>query len=247
MPLKRYLATVSYDGSRYVGWQRQDNGLGIQQVIEECLFSILKENITIVASGRTDALVHAYDQKFHFDIMHYISPNNLVLALNSKLPDDIYIVSIIQVANDFHARFNCVKKTYEYHINNGIYNPMINNYSCYIKNKLDIDKMKQCSKLFIGEHDFTSFCQNSLATHPIQVRTIYDIDIKQTKDDYIVITYTGNGFLRYMVRMITAAIVHCGLNKLSLSDISNIINYKDKEAFKHNMCAKGLYLKKVEY
>ena len=242
----RYKVIVQYDGHNYNGWQRVTNGIGIQQVIEDILSSITKETITIIGSGRTDALVHAYGQVFHFDTNLDIENYRFKDAINALLPNDIYIIDINRVDNSFHARFNSKYKVYQYHINNSQYNPLLFNYTLYIKDQLDIDIMIKASKLFIGTIDYTSFCATSLSTHPNQVRTIEYIDFI-IDGDIMIIEFKGDGFLRYMVRMIVATLIQVGLYKIDINDINNMINAKDKEVCKYNVSARGLYLKEVIY
>ena len=246
MGINRFKVIVSYDGTNYNGWQRQSNGLGIQEVIEKVLSKITKENIEIIGSGRTDKHVHALGQVFHFDTSVNMDANNFKYALNGLLPKDIYIKDISLCDLNFHARFSAISKTYIYKINIGEYNPLLFNYTYCQSNKLDIELMKECSKIFIGEHDFSSFCANSFDIHPIQIREIYNIKFNII-NNILEIEYTGNGFLRYMVRMISACLIQVGNNKLSIREVRDILESKDKEAFKFNALANGLYLKEVLY
>ena len=246
MDIKRFKVTITYDGTNYNGWQRQNNGIGIQEIIEKTLKKITKQDIEIIGSGRTDKHVHAYGQVFHFDTTIDMDANNFLYALNGLLPDDIYVKNIIEVDNNFHARFSAIKKTYIYKINIGEYDPLLYNYVYYQKNKLNINLMKKCSKIFIGEHDFSAFCSNSFDIHPDQTREIYQINFI-LKDNILEIEYVGNGFLRYMVRMISACLIQVGNNKLSIKEVKDILETKDKESFKFNAIANGLYLKEVLY
>ena len=246
MGLKRYKVIVSYDGTNYNGWQRQNNGIGIQEIIEKLLYKITKEKIEIIGSGRTDKHVHALGQVFHFDTSNSMTANNFKMALNGLLPNDIYIKDIEEVNCNFHARFSAIKKMYIYKINTENYDPLLYNYTYHQKNKLDIELMEECSKIFIGEKDFSSFCANTFDIHPDQIRTIYDIKFSQI-NNILEIEFIGNGFLRYMVRMICACLIQVGNHKLSIDKAQEILNEKSKEAFKFNAVANGLYLKGVIY
>lgn len=246
MAIKRFKCVCSYDGHNYAGWQRQDNALGIQEVIEDILTSKTKQNITIVSSGRTDALVHAYAQVFHFDSEFYLKATDYQRILNSFLPKDIYISEVEEVDLDFHARFSAISKEYVYKINLDTYNPFYANYMLQSKFTYDLDLMKECSKVFIGEHDFSSFCSNNFNTHPDQVRNISKIEFKII-DSILEIEFIGNGFLRYMVRMIVAAILEVGRKRITIREVEEMLEAKDKNAFKLNSPANGLYLKKVNY
>ncbi len=240
----RYKCVVSYDGKRYAGWQKQADDLTVQETIEKAISKIVNHEVVVVASGRTDARVHALGQTFHFDSEKRIE--NFQKAINSQLPKDIYIKSIEEVTEDFHSRFDAKYKHYEYFINNGEYNPCIADYSCYIKDKLDIELMKQASKLFVGTIDFTSFNATKLTETENQVRTIYKIDIK-VKEELIYISFYGDGFLRYMVRMLTQTLIEVGLNKISVNDVKEMLEKKDKTACSFNAEPQGLYLIEVSY
>ena len=244
--MRRFKAIVSYDGHNYAGWQRQNNALGVQEVIEKVINMISKEDITIVSSGRTDAKVHALNQVFHFDSNFYLDAQGWYKAIKGYLPKDIYIRSIEEVDENFHARFSATSKEYYYLINIKEYDVFKANYAYYSKYELNIPYMIECSKIFIGEHDFTSFCANSLNTHPNQVRTIYDINF-EIKDDLLKISFKGTGFLRYMVRMIVQTLILAGCGKLNREDIIKILDAKSKDACKWNAEPQGLYLYKVNY
>lgn len=240
----RYKCVVLYDGSRYAGWQKQSDDLTVQKTIEKAISRIVNHEVSIVASGRTDARVHALGQVFHFDTEKKI--NNFKKAINSQLLPDIHIKSIEQVAEDFHSRFDAKYKHYEYFINNGEYNPCIANYSCHIKDKLDIELIRQAGRLFVGTLDFTSFNATKLTENENQVRTIYKIGIRQ-KEDLVYISFIGDGFLRYMVRMLTQTLIEVGLGKITVSDVKEMLDKKDKTACSYNAEAQGLFLVEVGY
>ncbi len=246
MALRRFKVVVAYDGHNYAGWQRQNNALGIQQVIEDILSEKTNRKVEIVSSGRTDALVHAYAQVFHFDTDFYIDETAYFRILNSFLPKDIRVKSVEEVNSNFHARFSAKSKVYIYKINLTEYNPFLANYAYQPKKVINIDLAKKVSQIFIGKHDFSSFCNNGFDTHPNQVREIYRIDFS-IKDDVLEIEYEGNGFLRYMVRMLTATIVQVALGRINIDDVQKMLDMKNKEACKYNIDACGLYLKEVKY
>ena len=240
----RYKCIVLYDGSRYYGWQKQVGLLTIQETIENAIAKIVNHDVSIVASGRTDAKVHALGQVFHFDTEKKIT--NLKKAINSQLPKDIYIKNIEEVSADFHSRFDAKYKKYEYVINNGEYNPCKANYSCHIKDILDLDLIKKASKLFIGTLDFTSFNATKLTENENQIRTIYQIVLRK-EDDLVYISFIGNSFLRYMVRMIVQTLIEIGLGKVSISEVQLMLNKKDKTVCSYNAEPQGLYLVEVSY
>ena len=154
----RYLIKFSYDGSRYCGFQTQKGLETIQEKMEEALTKINNGKFTnIVATGRTDKGVHALAQYGHADIDVNITEKKLKRAMNSNLPDDIHVIEVKQVSDDFHARYNVKSKTYQYIINTNEYNPLERNYVFQYNYKLDIVKMNEAIKYFLGEHDFRAF------------------------------------------------------------------------------------------
>ena len=173
--------TVSYDGSQFYGYQRQDKGRTVQQEIEAALLKIEKEDITIYAAGRTDAGVHALGQVFHFNTKLKINESNWKRAINSIIPADIHIKDVEYVEESFHARYSAKEKEYRYYISLAEYNPLRRNYVYYPRHKLDIDKMKEAIKLYEGTHDFTSFSSNF--DNPNQIRTIYEAKINHEGDE----------------------------------------------------------------
>ena len=242
----RYKCVVSYDGSNYSGFQSQHNAHSIQDEIERVISKILNQPTKIVAAGRTDAKVHAYGQVFHFDSDKEISIYKFKYAINGLLPKDIHIEDMEITDQLFHARF-CVKaKQYDYLIKMGNYDVFYRNYALYEKHELDIELMKKASLIFIGTHDFTSFNASPLDEYPDQVRCIYDIRFSM-ENDILRISFIGEGFLRYMVRMLTGCLLEVGKHHMSISDVKKILDAKDKKIFRHNVIGNGLYLMHIDY
>lgn len=239
----RYKATVMYDGTAYEGWQKQKNGLGIQQVIEDAFFRIVQQPVKISASGRTDAKVHALGQVFHFDSDRNI---DFKRAVNSQLPQDIYIKEIVQCDEDFHARYSAKWKHYDYLVRESEYNPLLRNYTGFIRTPLDLEKVEEAKQVFIGTHDFTSFNSTKIEEIAEQVRTVYRIDVIR-EEQYVRFSFFGDGFLRYMVRMLTATLIQAGLGNISPDEIRNLMEMKDKRAVSFNSRPEGLYLVEVGY
>lgn len=242
----RIKAIVSYDGSMYKGWQRQPHGNSIQQTIEKGLAEIHKHEVIVVASGRTDAGVHALGQVMHFDTDLNISEENWVRALNTHTPYNIYFKKVEIVDDEFHSRFHAKSKTYEYRFSLAEFNVHRYKYCTYVKHSLDIEKMKSASKVFLGTHDFTSFCANTIEETPNQVRTIEEISFRQENDEWVV-TFRGDGFLRYMVRMLMATLMAVGEGRISEEEVSYWLEAKDKRLCRFNAEPNGLYLKEVMY
>lgn len=238
--------TFSYDGTAYSGYQKQPNNPSIQEEIEKQLTKINhNQEVSLHASGRTDAKVHALNQKAHFDLNEEIDLEKLKNSLNKMIPDDIYIKSIEKVSDDFHARFNVVEKEYIYKINIGQYNPLEKNYILQYNHPLNIDKMKKAIKFFEGEHDFKSFTTGDNIQESY-IRKIYKTDIT-LDDDIITITFIGNGFLRYMVRNMVGVLIKVGENTIEPTEIKTILDKKDRTQASITASAVGLYLKNVRY
>ena len=244
--MSRYKATVSYDGSNYHGWQSQQQDVTIQDTIQEVLSMIHKHPVKIVGSGRTDAGVHALKQVFHFDSELNISVDKWPLAMNSLLPKDIYIMKVESVKSTFHARFDAIGKKYCYYLNMGDYDPFMKNHVYQLGLSLNLKKMRQAADIFIGKHDFSSFCQNSFAEIPDQTRDIYGISITNV-NDILCFEFVGDGFMRYMVRMLVQTLIEVGKGRLTLNSVFNMLEAHNKTVCPYNAKAEGLYLVEVYY
>ena len=243
----RYKVTLSYDGSQFHGWQVQNDVRTVQEEIEKCLTKINKIKTRIIGSGRTDAKVHALGQVFHFDSVHEsMNADNWKRALRSLLPEDIRIVDVLEVDDEFHARYDAKTKEYRYYINLGDYNIFERNYCLELNEALDIQAMIDVSKLFIGTHDYSSFNASTYEEIEDQVRTIYDILIDGSHD-LLEIKIIGNGFLRYMVRMIVGTLIEVGRNNIDSSFVSDNLKIKEKGSVPYRAPANALYLYSVEY
>ena len=239
--------TIEYDGKDFNGWQKQPNKLNIQGTIEKAIEQITGETIELIASGRTDAGVHAFGQVANFKTNFNIPTEKFAIAINSNLKKSIRIKSAEEVDEKFHSRLTCKKKTYRYVINNSEYGTAIyRNLETQIPQKLDIEKMKKAIKYFEGEHDFKAF-KSSGTSSKSSVRTIFKAEIIEKENERIYIELTGNGFLYNMVRIIVGTLVEVGLNKIDSEKIPQIINSQKREEAGKTMPAQGLYLLKVEY
>lgn len=243
----RYKAVVAYDGSNFSGWQKQLNANSVQETIETCLKKITGKETEITASGRTDAKVHAKGQVFHFDCeMETINANGFQNALNAMLPTSIRIQSVKEVDSEFHARFHASGKRYEFLVTQDIENPFIYNYMAKEKNKLDIAYMQECAKVFLGEHDFTTFTSSKIDPRKPRVKRITKLDIIE-ENDYIKMIFEGNGFLRYMVRMLAQTLIEAGKHKLDKDKIQKMLDGKSKHLCRYKAQPEGLYLVEVYY
>jgi len=245
--MKRYKCTVAYSGMNYQGWQSQRNGNTVQEKIEGVLENITGTHINITASGRTDAGVNARGQVFMFDTDLEMSERKWKGALNGHLPEDIHIISVEEAdPHLFHARYNVRLKHYDYLINDGEYDVFLRGQACFCPVPLDFEVMKEAAKLLEGTHDFTAFNSTPLSEKPDQVRTVEKIVLKK-ENDLIRMSFYGKGFLRYQVRMMSAAIMEAGKGKITTKDIVSLLESKSREKAKKNAPAEGLTLVEVEY
>ena len=238
----RYFAVVSYDGTKYYGFQRQPNVISVQEVIEKAFRLMTQSKVYINSAGRTDKGVHAIGQAFHFDSELNLSIENW-MRVNDRLPLDIRIKSIKIVADDFHARHSSKSKKYKYVIAKKESSPFKSNYEVYVKN-LDIEPIKLALPYFIGTHDYRAFCQ--LVKGKLTIKTIYSIDLKETKDHYTFVVH-GNSFLKYMVRSMMGTLIEIGLHKKQPTIIKEMLETQDRQLAGKTAESRGLYLQKIYY
>lgn len=243
--MTRYLIDFSYSGANFSGYQKQPGKRTVQDEIEKVLSSINNNSVKLTSSGRTDALVNAIHQKAHFDLDKKIGAYKLNGALNSYLPDDIYVNSVTKVDNLFHARYMVKSKTYEYFINTGDYNPLLRTHVYQYCKPLNIRKMKKAVKYFIGKHDFTTFV-SAEDKKKDKVREIYDASIDE-KDGIIKITFKGSGFLKYQVRNMVGTLIKIGEEKVLPDIILSLLEKKDRKCAFLCAPAQGLTLTDVKY
>ena len=238
---------IEYDGKDFNGWQKQPTKLNIQGEIEKAIKQITGEEVDLMASGRTDAGVHALGQVANFKTNSNIPIEKFPIALNSNLKKSILIKSAEEVEERFHSRLNCKRKTYRYIINNSKYGTAIyRNLETHIPMKLNICKMQKAIKYFEGEHDFKAFKASGTSSKS-SVRTIYKADVIDAGNERIYIELTGNGFLYNMVRIISGTLVEVGLGKIEPNEIKTIIESKKRENAGKTLPPQGLYLVDVEY
>lgn len=243
--MTRYLIDFSYSGANFSGYQKQPGKRTVQDEIEKVLSSINNNSVKLTSSGRTDALVNAIHQKAHFDLDKEIGAYKLNGALNSYLPNDIYVNSVTKVDNLFHARYMVKSKTYEYLINTGDYNPLLRTHVYQYCKPLNIRKMKKAVKYFIGKHDFTTFVSAEDKKED-KVREIYDASVDE-KDGIIKITFKGSGFLKYQVRNMVGTLIKIGEEKVLPDIILSLLEKKDRKCAFLCAPAQGLTLTDVKY
>lgn len=242
----RFLIKFAYDGTAYNGFQTQPNLDTIQERMENALKIINNGKKTnLVATGRTDKGVHALCQYAHADIDVDINEYKLKRAMNSNLPNDIHVIETKIVSEDFHARYNVKSKEYKYYINLGEYNPLERNYVFQYNYILNKEAMEEAIKVFLGTHDFRAFVTESKEKENC-VRTISSVNVEQ-EDNKLIITFRGDGFLRYQVRNMVGLLIRVGENKISTKDVEKILLSKDRTTTGKTAPAEGLYLTDVTY
>lgn len=239
----KYLISIKYDGSKFYGFQKLPEHETIQAKIEEALTIINKAPITIKGAGRTDRGVHALDQKASFNLDIDIDCDHLKIALNSLIKPYIYITDVKVVDNDFHARFNTIKKEYIYKINMGEYNPLKVDYELQINRQLNLAKMQGCANIFIGGHNFKNFVAGTRDNYDC---IIYSIDF-QILNDILEIKFIGKSFYRYMVRNLVGAMLDVEKGKITLEEVLEALNNYEEEQQFSTALPQGLYLNKITY
>ena len=244
--MKRILLTVEYDGTAYAGWQRQINGLAVQQVLEEALSSACGQPVTVTGASRTDAGVHALDQKVHFDTESTIPPDKYPFVLNTMLPPDIRVLDGREVPAGFHARFLTAGKTYTYRIWNARHaSALRRNTHWHVPVPLAEAPVRQALATLTGRHDFAAF-QASGGTAKTTVRTLRAAGLEVRGQEWI-LTVSGDAFLYNMVRIIAGTVVEIGLGKFQPDSFTRAFETLDRLALGMTAPAHGLELTEVRY
>lgn len=244
--MKNIKLTIQYDGTAYHGWQTQENAVTVQETVEKALKKLLSQTVRIVGCGRTDTGVHAKRYVCNFRAENSIPYEKFPLALNTKLPGDIVCLSAEEAEDGFDARYSAKAKTYSYYIYNAPMPDVFNSrYSWHFKYKLDIDRMREAAKAFLGTHDFIGFAASGF-TVKTTVRTITALDIEKN-GDMLAIHITGDGFLYNMVRIIAGTLAFVGTGKLKSADMPDIIASKERKRAGITAPPEGLFLSEVFY
>lgn len=239
----RILMKIAYNGTHFNGWQHQEKGRTVQGEIEAVLSKIHKTFTRIHPASRTDKGVHAKEQYAHFETALDIPSEKWQFILNSKMPGDIAIIETKEVPNDYHVRYDSKGKTYRYRVYQTEKNPFNYGLKAHVKKKMDLDKVREAAKYFIGEHDFTSFASAKTVIE-YKVRYIYQLDIEETTDGFDIVI-TGSGFLYNMVRIIAAYLFEVGELKRDPKDTLENINNKDRTQNPRTAPPEGLYLERT--
>ena len=237
-----YLIKIAYDGSKFYGFQRLNEEVTVQKTLEEALSKINKSDVVVKGAGRTDRGVHANCQCVSFNLDINIDCEGLKDALNSLVKPYIYVKEVEEVNEDFHARFSVTKKRYVYKINLGEYNPIMQDYVYQSPYELDLDLMREVSKLYLGAHDFRNFVSGERDNYDC---IIYDIDF-EIKNDILMITFEGKSFYRYMIRNLVGAMIEVARGKISLDYVKEMLESKEEKTT-FTAPANGLYLDFIDY
>ena len=263
--MRRILIVVAYDGTAFHGWQVQDNGATIEGELNKAISELTGEVIEVIGASRTDAGVHGLCNRAVFDTESSIPAERFYAAINSKLPDDIRVVSSKEVDQNWHPRKCSTIKTYEYVIDCGdVANPLLTRYAWHVRGPLNLTNMQEATKYLLGEHDFTSFCSVN-GTALSNVREIFSLDVTTLprgngyepniyiaggeqiiEDGVIKIKVSGNGFLYNMVRIIAGTLVHAGMGKFDAAHIANILEAKDRTKAGPTAPPQGLTLVRIK-
>ncbi len=247
MDEKNIKLILAYDGALYHGWQRQKNGVTIQGVVEKKIEIMVGEPVKLIASGRTDAGVHAINQVCNFVTRSKIGPQDLRRGLNSLLPDDIFVRDSEYVPLEFHARYRVKSKTYEYRILNREDPDLFQrHYVWHIRVPLNTEEMAQCLAVLRGRHDFSAF-RSSGSGNLDPVRTVLRTELNGPDHGMIKVVIEAEGFLRHMVRNILGTVVDAGLGKMDVSGFKEILESKDRKMAGIKAPPQGLFLMNVEY
>ena len=245
--MQRYKITIEYDGTPFVGWQFQKNGLSIQEILQNAIFNFSKEKTVITGAGRTDSGVHALAQVAHFDLKKQINKKSFLPGINQHIGNKpVTVLKINKTNKNFHARFDAKKRTYQYTIINR-QSPLAlqKNKAWHIRKKLNVKDMKKGAKLLLGTHDFSTFRASSCgAKSPI--KTMEKISIKKNKDK-LILEFTSKSFLQQQVRSMVGCIKYVGEGKWKLDDFEQIFRSKKRIRSAPPAPACGLYLKNISY
>jgi tRNA pseudouridine38-40 synthase len=240
---------LAYDGTDFVGWQRQANGTSIQGVLEAALRDLDQREVAVAGAGRTDAGVHALGQVAAFSLARALSADAVVRALNAHLPDAIRVLSAEEVAPEFHPRFGARTKAYRYRIWNGdVISPFERRYAWHVSGALDVEAMAAAADSLVGAHDFAAFQASGASTSTTE-RVVFSSLVTRLSNREPLVLYevTGGGFLRYMVRIIVGTLVEIGRGRRPVAWMGDVLASRDRALAGPTAPPDGLFLVGVEY
>jgi tRNA pseudouridine38-40 synthase len=239
--------TLAYDGTNYVGWQRQAEGTSIQGLIEAALRELEGGEVVVHGAGRTDAGVHALGQVASCVLDRQVDPAVLNRALNARLPPDVRALSVEAAAAGFHARFAAKKKIYRYRFSDAaVTSPFERLYAWHVVGALDVDAMDTAARALEGEHDFAAFASAGGGTRTT-VRRIHSARVTRDPQALIIFDIAGNGFLRHMVRAIAGTLVEVGRGRMPCEAVRHVLASRERAQAGPTAPARGLFLVSVEY
>ena len=243
--MKRYFVSISYDGTAYHGWQVQPNGHSVQAELQRCLSTLLREEIAVTGAGRTDAGVHARCMVAHFDFEQPIDEGQLTYKLNRILPRDISVQKVWEVANDLHARFSAVSRTYHYYIHTQK-DPFLRSYSCELHYSLDFAKMNEAAACLLQYEDFGAFCKSHADVKTTLCQVTQARWVQQSSYSWY-FEISANRFLRNMVRAVVGTLIDVGRGRLTVEDFCKVVEGKKRTDAGESMPAHALFLEDVSY
>ena len=241
----RYFVTLNYDGTRFHGWQVQPNGISVQGELQHALSLLLRQDIQVTGAGRTDAGVHARMMVAHFDVSAELDGQQLAYKLNKLLPQDIAVQRIDPVADDMHARFSAVARTYYYYIHT-VKSPFLRHYSCELHYPLDFQKMNEAALLLLRYEDFGAFCK-SHADVKTTLCHLTKAEWRPVGEGQWLFEIRANRFLRNMVRAVVGTLVEVGRGRLSLDEFCRVEEGQRRTEAGESMPAHALFLERIEY
>lgn len=247
--MTRYMAIISYDGYDFSGFQRQPHARTVQEELEKTLTRLNSgQEIVVHGAGRTDSGVHAYGQVIHFDLPQARDKEKLRFALDTQTPEDIDIIAVEEVADDFHCRYAKHQKTYEFLVDIGRpKNPMMRHYATHFPYELDVKRMQTAILSLIGTHDFTGFTASGTAVTD-KVRTITEACIEvDEQNQMLLFRFTGNGFLYKQVRNMVGTLLKIGNHRMPIEQVERILKEKNRQLAGPTAAPNGLYLKEIRY
>ena len=243
--MSRYFITLSYDGTRFHGWQVQPNGVSVQEVLEDALGKLLRQPTPVTGAGRTDAGVHAREMVAHFDTDQQIDGKQMIYRLNRILPRDVAVYSVREVPQEMHARFSAVRRMYHYYIHTAKA-PFLRHYSCELHHPLDFQLMNEAAETLLSYSDFGAFCK-SHSDVKTTLCTIYAARWHQISDEAWYFEIAANRFLRNMVRAVVGTLIEVGRHRLTVEEFKQVIETGSRSAAGESMPAHALFLEQVDY
>ena len=244
--MKRLLFSIKYDGTAYHGWQVQANARSVQQTFQDAVEAVFGKRLDVKGCSRTDSGVHANMYCLTLDTDMQISAEGAVMALNTKLPQDIAVYDCREVPMDFHPRYSCTKKQYVYKIYNGAArNPFWRNTAYYYRYPIDVEMLNRAAEAFCGTHDFAGFCSVKSDVEDT-VRTVYRAEVKRD-GELVLFTFEADGFLYNMVRIMVGTLLFVNEGKIAPESLAEVIDSKDRTRAGKTVQPQGLYLNKVFY